>query len=204
MPCNSTESCYFPPYKCSKSKHSSKTETPRIKCVSCRIVIHLSCKDKLKEDQTMCRPTYKEPLGNQSMSTFKYQKNSNLILKSVTMATMITRDITGSCASGATGAASAARRSLNRRISLSAAPVVKRRIYFLFNKLLKLLLKSHEYRAITCSWCKDSYHFKEACFNSHDKLTEPCTMGEHRKLIVPPYWIIKTRSALFRLNRSIE
>ena len=72
MPCNSTESCYFPPYKCSKSKHSSKTETPRIKCVSCRIVIHLSCKDKLKEDQTMCRPTYKEPLGNQSMSSLNF------------------------------------------------------------------------------------------------------------------------------------
>ena len=48
-------------------------------------------------------------------------------------------------------------------------------------------------RAISCSWCKENYHYSDQCFNVENKLKEPCTMGEHSKLIVPPYWIVKTR-----------
>ena len=51
-----------------KKPIKSSSSVPRIKCVSCRIVIHESCRDQLFEEKQkiMCRPTYKEPLGTQS------------------------------------------------------------------------------------------------------------------------------------------
>ena len=55
-------------YKIRKKPIKSSSSVPRIKCVSCRIVIHESCRDQLFEEKQkiMCRPTYKEPLGTQS------------------------------------------------------------------------------------------------------------------------------------------
>lgn len=47
-----------------------------------------------------------------------------------------------------------------------------------------------EIQAITCSWCKVSYHNKENCYTL-SALTEPCTLGVHRESIIPSTWIIK-------------
>jgi len=110
----------------------------------------------------MCRPTYKEPLGNQigHNGNNDYTRHHWILRKRCD----------GRCVS--------CQKKFEKNFFVGGTGGEK----------------SHEYRAITCSWCKDSYHStKEACFNYHDKLTEPCTLGEHKKLIVPPYWIIKTR-----------
>lgn len=47
-----------------------------------------------------------------------------------------------------------------------------------------------EVQAITCSWCKVSYHNKENCYTL-SALTEQCTLGVHRESIIPSTWIVK-------------
>ncbi|KAK7595199.1 hypothetical protein V9T40_001632 [Parthenolecanium corni] len=54
----------------------------------------------------------------------------------------------------------------------------------------KLSFSSKEIVALTCSWCKDSYHNKESCFTAH-KLEEECNLGKYSSIIVPPSWIVK-------------
>ena len=43
---------------------------------------------------------------------------------------------------------------------------------------------------VICSWCKVAYHKTEQCF---DVKTENniCDLGLHKKIIIPPSWIIK-------------
>ncbi|NP_001355399.1 Diacylglycerol kinase [Caenorhabditis elegans] len=43
--------------------------------------------------------------------------------------------------------------------------------------------------AVTCSWCKESYHLKN-CF-ARDKLEERCNRGALKEMIVPPTWILR-------------
>ncbi|XP_031555392.1 diacylglycerol kinase zeta-like [Actinia tenebrosa] len=44
--------------------------------------------------------------------------------------------------------------------------------------------------SISCSWCKVAYHNKVECFEMK-KIDEPCDLGAHANLIVPPSWIVK-------------
>lgn len=44
--------------------------------------------------------------------------------------------------------------------------------------------------AISCSWCKAAYHNKVSCFMMQ-QIDEPCTLGVHADVIIPPSWIIK-------------
>lgn len=41
----------------------------------------------------------------------------------------------------------------------------------------KLSFSSKEIVALSCSWCKTSYHNKEACFNL-TRIGEECSLGE--------------------------
>lgn len=54
-------------------------------------------------------------------------------------------------------------------------------------------IRTQEIQAITCSWCKVSYHNKENCYTL-SALTEPCTLGAHRESIIPPPWILRLPS----------
>ncbi|XP_058833325.1 eye-specific diacylglycerol kinase isoform X5 [Topomyia yanbarensis] len=54
----------------------------------------------------------------------------------------------------------------------------------------KLSFSSKEIVALSCAWCKSSYHNKEACFNP-ERIGEECTLGAHRGIVVPPSWIVK-------------
>ncbi|XP_040172238.1 eye-specific diacylglycerol kinase isoform X3 [Anopheles arabiensis] len=54
----------------------------------------------------------------------------------------------------------------------------------------KLTFSSKEIVALSCAWCKASYHNKEACFNP-ERIGEECTLGTHRSIVVPPSWIVK-------------
>uniref|UniRef100_A0A182KDR6 Diacylglycerol kinase n=1 Tax=Anopheles christyi TaxID=43041 RepID=A0A182KDR6_9DIPT len=54
----------------------------------------------------------------------------------------------------------------------------------------KLTFSSKEIVALSCAWCKLSYHNKEACFNP-ERIGEECTLGTHRSIVVPPSWIVK-------------
>ncbi|XP_057710602.1 diacylglycerol kinase iota isoform X3 [Corythoichthys intestinalis] len=52
------------------------------------------------------------------------------------------------------------------------------------------IFHSKEIIAISCSWCKQAFHNKVTCFMLH-QIEEPCSLGAHAGVIVPPSWIIK-------------
>ncbi|KAI6237999.1 Diacylglycerol kinase [Aphelenchoides fujianensis] len=53
------------------------------------------------------------------------------------------------------------------------------------------LTKHHwEVIAVSCSWCKRSYHNKRSCF-SLEKFDEKCDRGALRDLILPPSWLLR-------------
>ncbi|XP_075796189.1 diacylglycerol kinase iota isoform X5 [Pelodiscus sinensis] len=54
----------------------------------------------------------------------------------------------------------------------------------------KFSFHSKEIVAISCSWCKQAFHNKVTCFLLHH-IEEPCSLGAHAAVIVPPTWIIK-------------
>uniref|UniRef100_A0A8C2IKC9 Diacylglycerol kinase n=1 Tax=Cyprinus carpio TaxID=7962 RepID=A0A8C2IKC9_CYPCA len=56
---------------------------------------------------------------------------------------------------------------------------------------------SKEIVAISCSWCKQAFHNKVTCFMLH-QIAEPCSLGAHAGVIVPPSWIIKVRKPSFK------
>ena len=43
---------------------------------------------------------------------------------------------------------------------------------------------------VICSWCKLAYHRTDQCFDAK-KENNICDLGVHRKIIIPPSWIIK-------------
>ena len=45
--------------------------------------------------------------------------------------------------------------------------------------------------AVSCSWCKYSYHNREACLKERDEYDKECDLGDHASMIVPPSWILK-------------
>ncbi|CAM4456062.1 diacylglycerol kinase iota isoform X3 [Caretta caretta] len=58
----------------------------------------------------------------------------------------------------------------------------------------KFSFHSKEIVAISCSWCKQAFHNKVTCFMLHH-IEEPCSLGAHAAVIVPPTWIIKVKKA---------
>uniref|UniRef100_A0A672R2P4 Diacylglycerol kinase n=1 Tax=Sinocyclocheilus grahami TaxID=75366 RepID=A0A672R2P4_SINGR len=63
----------------------------------------------------------------------------------------------------------------------------------------KFAFHSKEIVAISCSWCKQAYHNKVTCFMLQ-QIEEPCSLGAHAAVIVPPTWIIRVRRPQFRLE----
>lgn len=56
----------------------------------------------------------------------------------------------------------------------------------------KFTFHSKDIVAISCSWCKQAYHNKVSCFMLQH-IEEPCPIGAHAALIVPPTWIVRIR-----------
>ncbi|XP_072915053.1 diacylglycerol kinase iota isoform X3 [Hemitrygon akajei] len=56
----------------------------------------------------------------------------------------------------------------------------------------KFSFHTKEIIAISCSWCKQAFHNKVTCFMLHH-IEEPCSLGVHAAVIVPPTWIIKVK-----------
>ncbi|KAJ7998332.1 hypothetical protein DPEC_G00221600 [Dallia pectoralis] len=55
--------------------------------------------------------------------------------------------------------------------------------------------------AISCSWCKQAYHNKVSCFMMQ-QIEEPCLLGAHASVIVPPTWIFRVRKPQTSLKSS--
>ncbi|KAM3718388.1 putative diacylglycerol kinase [Dirofilaria immitis] len=56
--------------------------------------------------------------------------------------------------------------------------------------------------AITCSWCKRSYHNKMECFSSQ-RFERSCDRGELKEIIVPPTWIQYSNQTQTRKRKKI-
>ncbi|XP_074853680.1 diacylglycerol kinase zeta isoform X8 [Carettochelys insculpta] len=56
----------------------------------------------------------------------------------------------------------------------------------------KFAFHSKEIVAISCSWCKQAYHSKVSCFMLQ-RIEEPCSLGAHAAVVVPPTWILRVR-----------
>ncbi|XP_064192377.1 diacylglycerol kinase zeta-like isoform X7 [Anguilla rostrata] len=65
----------------------------------------------------------------------------------------------------------------------------------------KFTFHSKEIVAISCSWCKQAYHNKVTCFMLQ-QIEEPCSLGAHAAVIVPPTWIIRVRRPQTSLKSS--
>ncbi|XP_060767467.1 diacylglycerol kinase zeta isoform X7 [Neoarius graeffei] len=65
----------------------------------------------------------------------------------------------------------------------------------------KFTFHSKEIVAISCSWCKQAYHNKVTCFMLQ-QIEEPCSLGAHAAVIVPPTWIIHVRRPQSSLKAS--
>uniref|UniRef100_A0A8C7E9L7 Diacylglycerol kinase n=1 Tax=Nothoprocta perdicaria TaxID=30464 RepID=A0A8C7E9L7_NOTPE len=65
----------------------------------------------------------------------------------------------------------------------------------------KFSFHSKEIVAISCSWCKQAFHNKVTCFLLHH-IEEPCSLGAHAAVIVPPTWIIKVKKPQNSLKTS--
>ncbi|XP_051976738.1 diacylglycerol kinase iota-like isoform X3 [Xyrauchen texanus] len=60
---------------------------------------------------------------------------------------------------------------------------------------------SKEIVAISCSWCKQAFHNKVTCFMLH-QIEEPCSLGAHAGVIIPPSWIIKVKKPQSSIKNS--
>ncbi|XP_068947619.1 diacylglycerol kinase zeta isoform X1 [Petaurus breviceps papuanus] len=56
----------------------------------------------------------------------------------------------------------------------------------------KFTFHSKEIVAISCSWCKQAYHNKVSCFMIQ-QIEEPCSLGAHAAVVIPPTWILRAR-----------
>uniref|UniRef100_A0A670JH77 Diacylglycerol kinase n=1 Tax=Podarcis muralis TaxID=64176 RepID=A0A670JH77_PODMU len=56
----------------------------------------------------------------------------------------------------------------------------------------KFAFHSKEIVAISCSWCKQAYHSKVSCFMLQH-IEEPCSLGAHAAVVIPPTWILRVR-----------
>ncbi|TMS35672.1 hypothetical protein L596_003026 [Steinernema carpocapsae] len=63
------------------------------------------------------------------------------------------------------------------------------------------MFREKEVIAITCSWCKMSYHNKRSCF-AMERLEEKCDRGSLRDLIVPPSWLIRLPNSKKRDHKN--
>ncbi|XP_076124148.1 diacylglycerol kinase zeta isoform X3 [Alosa pseudoharengus] len=65
----------------------------------------------------------------------------------------------------------------------------------------KFAFHSKDIVAISCSWCKQAYHNKVSCFMLQ-QIEEPCSLGAHASVIVPPTWIIRVRKASIKSSKK--
>ncbi|KAM4676948.1 diacylglycerol kinase iota isoform 4-T4 [Discoglossus pictus] len=65
----------------------------------------------------------------------------------------------------------------------------------------KFSFHSKEIVAISCSWCKQAFHNKVSCFLLQH-IEEPCSLGAHAAVIVPPSWLIKVKKPQVNAKNS--
>ncbi|XP_026117797.1 diacylglycerol kinase iota-like isoform X7 [Carassius auratus] len=141
---------------------------PRRKCAACKIVVHTACIEELDKINFRCKPTFREG-GSRCL-----RDNEPLLAR-----LHVTRCV-----------------CLRQQNVLRHHWVHRRRQEGKCRQCGKSFpqkfFHSKEIVAISCSWCKQAFHNKVTCFMLH-QIEEPCSLGAHAGVIIPPSWIIKVR-----------
>ncbi|PWA30228.1 hypothetical protein CCH79_00014907, partial [Gambusia affinis] len=172
----SGELCYLGEDACLLKTAKS---APRRKCAACKIVVHTSCVEQLEKINFRCKPTFREG-GSRCL-----------------------RDVSVSSCQHVCVAVKMRNRSSERRYlptertetPLGPQATTGGEIF------QQKFFHSKEIIAISCSWCKQAFHNKVTCFMLH-QIEEPCSLGAHAGVIVPPSWIIKVRKPQSSLKNS--
>ncbi|XP_039453074.1 eye-specific diacylglycerol kinase isoform X4 [Culex pipiens pallens] len=156
----SGDCCYLGDSDC--TKHG-----PRMKCSACKIITHASCISALMErTQLQCKPTFRD------VGVRQYREQTK-----TTHHWIHRRTEKGKCKQ-------CGKQSDNHYLKVTVPRLMRMSLQ------AKLSFSSKEIVALSCAWCKSSYHNKEACFNP-ERIGEECTLGTHRSIVVPPSWIVK-------------
>ena len=138
----------------------------RVKCVACRVISHEGCISTLN-DRFPCKETFRE-----CVRTYREQ---TLILHHWVTRSVVTFKI---------GIAFKVDEFFRRQCKGRCHNCGK-------NFLSKLGSKfSASNVGVICSWCKVAYHKTDQCFDAN-KENNICDLGLHKRIIVPPSWIIK-------------
>lgn len=76
---------------------------------------------------------------------------------------------------------------------------------FVIGVFLKILIFTvcQEILAVTCSYCKQSFHNKSSCF-SMDRFDEKCDRGALKDMILPPNWLIRLSNQRKRRQNAVS
>ena len=162
---SSLDSCYLAA-ECLHTGH-------RVKCVACRVISHEGCISTLN-DRFPCKETFRECVrkyreqveSSHQFPTFLDQpflvSSSFLVFQTTIQHHWVARrQPKGKCKS----CGKTCQSKLGSKFS------------------------AHNV-SVNCSWCKVSYHNHDHCLEAR-RADEHCDLGVHRKMIVPPSWIIK-------------
>ncbi|XP_028812702.1 diacylglycerol kinase zeta isoform X3 [Denticeps clupeoides] len=165
----------------------------RKKCAACKIVVHTICIEQLEKINFRCKPSFRES-GSRNIRE-------------------------RSCRRGAFKGARSLQRLRHRAKRKETDNVGKHQPSIVRHHWVhrrrqegkcrqcgkgfqqKFAFHSKEIVAISCSWCKQAYHNKVTCFMLQ-QIEEPCSLGAHAAVIVPPTWIIRVRRPQSSLKSS--
>ncbi|XP_065145529.1 diacylglycerol kinase zeta isoform X3 [Paramisgurnus dabryanus] len=182
--------CYVGEQHCyAKSLQKS---VARKKCAACKIVVHSICIEQLEKINFRCKPSFRES-GSRNIREFTWRRKAFKGYRAV-------EQIRGAVA------------QCNARTSVTKPAVVRH--HWVHRRRQegkckqcgkgfqqKFAFHSKEIVAISCSWCKQAYHNKVTCFMLQ-QIEEPCSLGAHAAVIVPPTWIIRVRRPQSSLKSS--
>ena len=137
-----------------------------MKCVACRVISHSGCISTLN-DRFPCKETFREGVRT-------YREQTVILHHWVTRSADTTETRTVYLSSHIS------RKQLKGRCQACGKTFL--------SKLGSKFSASNI--GVICSWCKLAYHRTDQCFDAK-KENNICDLGVHRKIIIPPSWIIK-------------
>ncbi|XP_064423197.1 diacylglycerol kinase zeta isoform X3 [Latimeria chalumnae] len=164
----------------------------RKKCGACKIVVHTPCIEQLEKINFRCKPSFRES-GSRNV---REPVHGRRVPKNLTSSLgLLLKAKWGSSGHTQTKPTYVRHHWVHRRRQEGKC----RQCGKGFQQ--KFAFHSKEIVAISCSWCKQAYHNKVSCFMLQ-QIEEPCSLGAHAAVIVPPTWIIRVRRPQSSLKSS--
>ncbi|XP_051552446.1 diacylglycerol kinase zeta-like isoform X2 [Myxocyprinus asiaticus] len=182
--------CYVGEQHCyAKSLQKS---VARKKCAACKIVVHSICIEQLEQINFRCKPSFRES-GSRNIRECAWRRRAFRGRHALEQM----RGAAAKCSShtSITQPATVRHHWVHRRRQEGKCKQCGKGFQ------QKFAFHSKEIVAISCSWCKQAYHNKVACFMLQ-QIEEPCSLGAHAAVIVPPTWIIRVRRPQSSLKSS--